>query len=356
MSRSVYEAMERVLPRGLISAFIAFAAAMEGDFETARRRLRALQADDLEPLRRPDGHMPAALWALAFTATLIGDREAGARLRPLLEPMRPYVISPAPALVFGQLPEWHIGRLELLAGRPGVAVEELRAAVARADACEIVWAGGLARADLATALHRHGDADEAAAVLSEAESIAERYGVGWAIRGAAEARAEIEGRGPAAKTPAAERSRPIRALASRGGRHALAAMVGGLDDADLERRFAEPRRQRTLLKALARGFQPSQAGGFSGVIAYELEPFAIEPPADAPWRWAIQVDSRSGRARLLEPAPLDAAVTIHIGLAEWVRVVAGIEDALTVMVAGRCSVEGDAVLAMRLEAMFGGSS
>jgi hypothetical protein len=51
-------------------------------------------------------------------------------------------------------------------------------------------------------------------------------------------------------------------------------MVGGLDDADLERRFAEPRRQRTLLKAQARGFQPSQAGGFSGVIAYELEPQA----------------------------------------------------------------------------------
>jgi hypothetical protein len=37
-------------------------------------------------------------------------------------------------------------------------------------------------------------------------------------------------------------------------------------------------------------------------------------------------------------------------------VVAGIEDALTVMVVGRCSVEGAAVLAMRLEDMFGGSS
>jgi class 3 adenylate cyclase len=353
-SRSVYEATERVLPRGLIEAFIAFAAAMEGDLETARRRMRALLTDDLEPLRRPDGHMPTALWALALTATLVGDREAGARLRSLLEPMRPYVISPAPALAFGQLPEWHIGRLELLAGRPGAAVEELRAAAARADECEIVWAGGLARADLATALHRHGDVDGAAAMLSEAESIAERFGVGWVARSAAEARAEIEGREPVANAPAAERSRPIRALASRGGRHALAAIVGGLDDADLERRFADSRRQRRLVKALARGFQPSQAGGFSGAIAFEIEPFAIEPPPDAPWRWAIQVDSRSGHARLLEPAPLDAAATIHIGLAEWVRVIAGIEDALTVMVAGRCSVEGDAVLAMRLEDIFGG--
>jgi len=40
------------------------------------------------------------------------------------------------------------------------------------------------------------------------------------------------------------------------------------------------------------------------------------------------------------PAPLDAALTVHIGLADWVRVTAGIEDALAVMVAGRCSIEG----------------
>jgi class 3 adenylate cyclase/tetratricopeptide (TPR) repeat protein len=352
-SRVVFEAMERVMPRGLVSSLVAVTAAVDGDLETARRRMRALLTDDLEPLRRSDIHMPMALCAMAFTATLVGDREAGARLRPLLEPMRPYVISPAPGLSFGHLPEWHIGRLELLAGRPGAAVEELRAAVARADAFEMAWARGMARADLATALHRHGDPDGAAAVLAEGESIAERYGMGSAIRSAAEARAEIEGRELKAKAPAVGRSRPIRALASRGGRHALAAMVGGLDDADLERRFADPRRQRTLLKALARGFQPSQANGFSGVIAYELETFAIEPPPDAPWRWAIQVDSRAGKAGLLEPAPLDAAVTIHIGLAEWVRVVAGVQDALTAMVAGRCSVDGDVILAVRMEAMFG---
>jgi hypothetical protein len=36
-----------------------------------------------------------------------------------------------------------------------------------------------------------------------------------------------------------------------------------------------------------------------------------------------------------------------------VRVVAGIEDPLTVMAAGRASVEGDVRLAMRIEAMFG---
>jgi putative sterol carrier protein len=89
------------------------------------------------------------------------------------------------------------------------------------------------------------------------------------------------------------------------------------------------------------------------VIAYELEPFAIEPPPEAPWRWAIEVDSVGGRARLLEPAPPEAAVTIHAGLAEWVRVSAGVEDPFTAMAGGRFSIEGDVLLAARLEAMFG---
>lgn len=105
---------------------------------------------------------------------------------------------------------------------------------------------------------------------------------------------------------------------------------------------------------MARGFQPAHAGGFRGVIAYELEPLAIDAPPDSPWRWAIEVDAPAGRARLLEPAPLEAAVTVHFGLADWVRVLAGVQNAMSAMVAGRCSVEGDVLLAARLEGMFGG--
>src|SRR5262249_55480096 len=44
----------------------------------------------------------------------------------------------------------------------------------------------------------------------------------------------------------------------------------------------------------------SGAGGRAGARAHELEPFAIEPPPEAPWRWAIEVDSNARRARLLE--------------------------------------------------------
>jgi class 3 adenylate cyclase/ATP/maltotriose-dependent transcriptional regulator MalT len=352
-SRIVFEAIEEVAPRGFASAVNAFAAAIEGDPEPARDRMWALLDGDPELLRRPDGHLPATYCMLALTATLVGDREAGERLRPLLEPMRPFLVQAAPTMALGHVPEWHIGRLELLAGRLDAAVEELHAAVARADSLETVWLRGWARVDLALGHHRRGERDEARDVLAEAERIAERYGMRWVTKCAARARSEMEGGEVRESEPTVERSRPIRALTTRGGRRALTALARGLDDTELERRFAEPRRQRALLKMMARGFQPAQAGGFSGTIAYELEPIAIETPSDAPWRWAIEVDSGSGRARLLEPAPLDAAVTVHFGLADWVRVVAGIEDGLATMVAGRCSVEGDLTLAVRLEAMFG---
>jgi class 3 adenylate cyclase/tetratricopeptide (TPR) repeat protein len=360
-TREVYEALDEATPRGFLSAAVAIAAASGEDVEMARRRMWALLGDgeDLEALRRPDGHMPLAAGLLAFTATVIGDREAGARLRPLFEPLRSTMIAASPALCFGMLPEWHIGRLEILAGRPDAAVGELRPALERADEMGAVWPIACMRVDLAIALHRRGgptDAVEANAVLAEAEELAERHGVRWADRLVAEARAEIEGRPPPpAEEVGDERSRRLRALASRGGRRALTAMVQGLDDAEIERRFAEPRRQRTLVRAMARGFQPAKAAGFSGAIAYELEPFAIEPPPGAPWRWAIEVDSDRGRARLLEPAPLDAAVTVHFGLADWVQIAAGLQDPFTSIVAGRCSVEGDVRLAIRLEAMFGGS-
>ncbi len=358
LSRIVYEAADRVTPRGFSTAAAAFAIAFDGDLEEARRRIWKVlgEGDDIEGLRRPDAHMPATICVLAFTASTVGDREAAERLRPLLEPLRSYLLHASPSVGFGFLPEWCIGRIELLAGRYDAAVEELRPSVTRADELGMAWATAWTRVDLARALHRRGDPGdlaEAESSLAEAIALAERYGLRWASRCAAEARAEMEGRALPAVGRDGARTRPIRALATRGGQRALAALVGSLDDAELERRYAQPRRQRTLLKGTTRLFQPAQAGGFVGVIAYEIEPFAIDPPTDAPWRWAIEVDSRAGKARLIEPAPLNAAVTIHIGLADWVRVLADLEDPLEAMIAGRCRVEGDVSVGARLRAMFG---
>jgi len=350
----VARAVDELTPRPLTTTLAMLADAAEGDHDSARGRLTKVLAGGMEALRQPDGHMPAVVSELAFVASEIGERSAVTYLRPLLDPLRPYVATASPGLAGPPIPQWTIGRLELLDERPTEAVRELRAAVAQLDAIEIVWQSAWARTDLALALHRSGERDAARATLAEADTLAERHGIGAVQRAVAVVRAELEGREPPPHPrPATEHRRVLRDVTARTGRRTLGAMLRGLDDVALEQRFSEARRQRALLRAMAHAFQPALAGRLHAVVAYELEPQAIDPPADAPWRWAMELDGPSGHARLLEPAPLDATTTIHISLADWVRTVAGLQSALETMVSGRCSVEGEVAVAARLETVFG---
>jgi hypothetical protein len=287
---------------------------------------------------------------LSIASAWIGHRQAGAQLRPLVERLRGRWLSPIPTMMWGFPAEHAIGVLDLLAGREDDAVVELYAAVERLDAQARPLIGAWSRQALAQALHANGEPDEARRVVAESIDLAQQSGFGFFVQTGRRLEAEFDGR-PPATPPEPARTKPLRSLAARSGRRALAALVRNQDDAALETRFASARRQRGLLRAMARGFQPEQALGFTGVIAYELEPFEIAAPPEAPWRWTIAIDGRT--ARLVEPAPLDADITIHFGLADWVRVLAGELQPVTSMAAGRCRVEGDIVTASRLEAIFG---
>ncbi len=293
-ARGVWEALEVAVPQGVLSAVITLGAALDGDHETARRRLASLHAEGLEELRRPD--MPRALGAVLPGAG--GDAHRRPRGWRAAAPA-----ARADAAICGSdradrcssaisssgtsavLKRWQAS-----SRRPWASCA-LRSA--RADDLGFVWLSGWARVDLAVALHRRGDPgdhEESLPVLAEGEQIAERYAMRWVQKQAAIARAELEGRPQPAPAPTGERARPVRALAARTGRRALAAMVRGQDDQALERRFSDPRRQRALLRAGARGFQPAHSDGFCGVIAYELEPFAI----DVAIRCPLAMGDRSG--------------------------------------------------------------
>jgi tetratricopeptide (TPR) repeat protein len=287
----------------------------------------------------PDRSTALAFYAEAAAQT--GSSAAAAILYELIEPWADQLVYNG-ATGSGHA-RMYLGLLAAVLGEHDQADQHLRFACEFQESNDMpLWA---ARAHLgwAQALADRGEADRAQKHAARALELSREHGYGL-----------FEEPAEGTPTTASQHVRPIRALTARTGRRALAAMVRGQDDETLERRFSEPRRQRALLRASARGFQPAHADGFCGVIAYELEPFAIEPPADAPWRWAIEVDAVGGRARLLEHAPLEAAVTIHAGLAEWVRVTAGVENPLTLLAGGRFSIEGDVLLAARLEAMFGG--
>ena len=60
-ARVAFEAIDAVAPRGWSKAFAAAVAAVDGDPEIARARMWSLLGEDLEPLRRPDGHLPATV-------------------------------------------------------------------------------------------------------------------------------------------------------------------------------------------------------------------------------------------------------------------------------------------------------
>jgi hypothetical protein len=75
--------------------------------------------------------------------------------------------------------------------------------------------------------------------LAEAEALVERFGLGLISQRVAIARAELEGCAPSRVA--------LRAITARTGR-----------------------RQRALLRAQARAFQPSAAGRLCAVVAFEL--------------------------------------------------------------------------------------
>ena len=341
---------------GLWRAMSVWSRAVTGDHAGTRAEIDAILRDDFALLRHPDIHLPAGLVLCADAAARCGHTAASALLRPPLERLRGRVCPFYPAISGGMPAEFGLGLLSLLDGDHDAALRDLDTALERFEALENRIGEVWCQLNRAQALHRRGRPDDPAAAqaaLTAAIEQANRHGIGAVTDDIAGVRAELAGRPIPERRDHRAQIRPARALQARTGRRAFAALVRDQDDETLERRFANARRQRALLRAMVRGYQPDHARGYHGAtIVYSLEPYAIDPPPDAPWRWAITLGERT--ARLLHTAPMDPDVTIEFGLADWIRVMAGLQTPLTSMSAGRCRIDGDAQLAIRQETMFAG--
>ncbi len=126
-------------------------------------------------------------------------------------------------------------------------------------------------------------------------------------------------------------------------------LVSRASDPGIERFFAKASAQRALFGLMVRGFDARKAAGFSGSVVYELS------LADGATReWTVEVRGKRASARMGGAA--DPALVIRLPLADFVKIMAGVEPFYPLVLDGRMTIEGDLSLASRLAEMFGGRS
>jgi alkanesulfonate monooxygenase SsuD/methylene tetrahydromethanopterin reductase-like flavin-dependent oxidoreductase (luciferase family) len=134
----------------------------------------------------------------------------------------------------------------------------------------------------------------------------------------------------------------------RRGQEAVAGVVRGASDEQLERRFGSDLAQRAIFTGMARRFEPRFAFGFEGDIAYELTHHGNGKP---PSRWTVRVSD--GAATVLPGRNGSAAVTFRLSVPDFARLLAEEADPQELLFSGRFDVEGDLTLATRVPEMFG---
>jgi alkanesulfonate monooxygenase SsuD/methylene tetrahydromethanopterin reductase-like flavin-dependent oxidoreductase (luciferase family) len=138
----------------------------------------------------------------------------------------------------------------------------------------------------------------------------------------------------------------LQGAAQEHGERAFQAFVRRSDDRRLERTVGSDAGLRFLFGAMAQQFDPDKAQGFSGDVQYELR------AGDGSLRaWTVHI--AGDRATVRPGAAADPALTLRIGLADFVRMAARDLDPGKALLTGRLDLEGDFGLAARLGEMFG---
>ena len=140
-----------------------------------------------------------------------------------------------------------------------------------------------------------------------------------------------------------------RELADRAGEAALARMVRGRSDAQLHRLFDRGPGLPAIFRAMEAALVPERADGVEAEVQYELS--ARSGPRRS---WVVSIRGRQAVAR--RGTASDPALTMRASVPDFVRIAAGEVFAPRLLLEGRVELEGDYVLATRLEEIFGGHS
>jgi hypothetical protein len=117
-------------------------------------------------------------------------------------------------------------------------------------------------------------------------------------------------------------------------------------DTRLERTAGSDRGLKVVFGAMSRAYRPDRAAGWSGDIRYELS-----DSRGTVRTWTVTC-TPSGATAVPAPAP-DPALTIKLGLADFIRLAGRDLDPAKALLTGRMDLEGDFDVAVRLGEMFG---
>ena len=142
------------------------------------------------------------------------------------------------------------------------------------------------------------------------------------------------------------RAFPGRELVERAGEAALARLVRGRSDAQLHRLFDRGPGLPVIFRGMESALVPERAEGIAAEIQYELR------GRSGTLGWVVAI--ADGKARVRRGSSPDAAVTMRASVPDFVRIVSREAFAPKLLLEGRVEVEGDYLLAGRLDEIFGG--
>ena len=138
----------------------------------------------------------------------------------------------------------------------------------------------------------------------------------------------------------------VQALLADQGERAFKAFVRRSDDRRLERTAGSGTGLKVLFGAMAQAYEPDKAAGFSGELQYDLRRSNGELVSWTVTLGPERADVRPGTAG----AP---ALTLKLGVVDFVRMAGGDLDPGKALLTGRMDMEGDLAIAARLGEMFG---